>query len=166
MTAESDRPLLLLDVDGVINDLEAKMMIRTLGEGGRDRAEQLGVEMIRSHGYWLAIPTYMSELIGALTARSETWWCTTWRERANDELAAHLGVGPFPVIDDGMRSQDAAWKAAAARPLVEDARAAGRAVVWIEDFCGRLPDLAGVTYVDTGERGVLRWSDVPLDVFG
>ena len=166
MTAEPDAPLLLLDVDGVINDLEAKMMIRMLGEGGRDRASQLGVEMIRSYGYWLAIPTYMPELIGALTARSETWWCTTWRERANDELVAHLGVGPFPVIDDGMRSQDAAWKAEAARPLVEEALAAGRPVVWIEDFNGELPDLADVTYVDTGERGVLRWSDVPLDVFG
>ena len=23
-----------------------------------------------------------------------------------------------------------------------------------------------VTYVDTGERGVLRWADVPLEVFG
>ena len=87
-------------------------------------------------------------------------------QRANDELAAHLGVGPFPVIDDGMRSQDAAWKAEAARPLVEEALAGGRPVVWIEDFCGRLPDLGGVTYVDTGERGVLRWSDVPVDVFG
>jgi hypothetical protein len=65
-----------------------------------------------------------------------------------------------------MRSQDAAWKAKAARPLVEEALAAGRPVVWIEDFNGELPDLADVTYVDTGERGVLRWADVPLEVFG
>jgi hypothetical protein len=57
------------------------------------------------------------------------------------------------------------WKAEAARPLVEAAVAAGRAVVWIEDFEGDVPGLEGVTYVDTGERGVLRWSDVPLDVF-
>ncbi len=159
------KPLLLLDVDGVINDLEAVMMLRFLGDGVRDRAAELGVEVVRSHGHWLAIPTYMPELIGELTSRSETWWCTTWREWANDELAAHLGVGPFPAIDDGNDTLGTAWKAPTARPLVEAAVAEGRPVVWIEDFCGQLPDLAGVTYVDTGERGVLRWSDVPLEVF-
>jgi hypothetical protein len=155
------KPLLLLDVDGVINDFEAVVMVSMLG----DRAERLGVELIESYGYRLAIPHYMPELIQELTARSETWWCTTWRERANDEIARHLGVGPFPVVDDGADAPGVKWKAEAARPLVEAAVAAGRAVVWIEDFEGDVPDLEGVTYVDTGERGVLRWSDVPLDVF-
>ena len=58
------------------------------------------------------------------------------------------------------------WKIESCRDLVEDAVGAGRPVVWIEDFNGELPDLHGVTYVDTGERGVLRWSDIPLDVYG
>lgn len=159
------KPLLLLDVDGVINDLEAVMMVRMLDEP-RARAEQLGVEVIESHGHWLAIPGYMPELIQELAARSETWWCTTWRLRANDEIAAHLGVGPFPAIDDGLETLGLEWKIESSRELVSAAVAVGRDVVWIEDFNGELPGLSGVTYVDTGERGVLRWADVPLDVYG
>jgi hypothetical protein len=50
--------------------------------------------------------------------------------------------------------------------LIEEALGAGRHVVWIEDFNGMLPEIEGVTYVDTGEHGVLRWSDVPLEVYG
>ena len=80
------------------------------------------------------------------------WWCTTWRHRANDELAAHLGVGPFPVVDDGSDSPYVEWKPAAARPLVTTAVGRGRRVFWIEDFYGMPPvgELPSeVVYVDT-----------------
>ena len=160
------KPLLLLDVDGVINDLEAVMMLRMLKGDRADRAAQLRVEAVESYGRHLAVPLYMPELISELTSRSETWWCTTWRERANDEIAAHLGVGPFPALDPEGHAVGLEWKVQHARPLVAGATAQDRHVVWVEDFNGDLPDLAGVTYVDTGERGVLRWSDVPVDVFG
>jgi hypothetical protein len=158
------KPLLLLDIDGVINDLDAVMRIRPLGPGAEVRAATLGVDLVRSNGFWVAIPQDMPEMIQDLTSQSETWWCSTWRGRANDEIAHHLGVGPFPVVDDGNGGRGDEWKAEAARPLVESVLAAGRPVVWIQDFNGRLPDLAGVTYVDTGARGVLRWSDVPEEL--
>ena len=165
-TAADRRPLLLLDVDGVINDLNAHLMLALLGGEDSDAAEQLGIELVRSHGHTLAVPEYMPELIRELTSRAETWWCTTWRERANDELATHLSVEAFPVIDpNGGENEGHDWKAKHVRPLVEAAQEAGRAVVWIEDFNGDLPDLEGVVFVDTGERGVLRWADLPLDVF-
>ena len=160
------KPLVYLDVDGVINDLNAHLMLGLLGGEDPDAAGQLGIELVRSHGFTLAVPIYMPELIRELTSRAETWWCTTWRDWANDELAAHLGVGPFPVIDpDGSDRSGRDWKPEKVGRLVESALAQGRAVVWIEDFNGDLPDLTGVIFVDTGERGVLTWADLPLDVF-
>jgi hypothetical protein len=147
------QPLLLLDVDGVVNDLEAVMMLRVLRRGASDLAEQLGVDMLRSHGHWLAVPYSMPEWIRELTSRFETWWCTTRRELVNDDLAAHRGVGPFPVLDPGGGAIGFEREAQHARPRVSPARAERRPIAWIEDFEGRLPDLDGVTYVDTGGRG-------------
>ena len=85
------RPLILLDVDGVVNDLGA----------ARGVSRRWVCDVVRSHGYDLYVPDFMPSLIGHLARVAEVWWCTTWRHRANDELAAHLGVGPFPVVDDG-----------------------------------------------------------------
>ena len=167
------KPLLLLDVDGVINDLSAVMKVRPLGDDAQeeeqdklvipapDRAEGLGVDIVRSHGFWVAIPRDMPELIQDVTSQSETWWCSTWRSHANDEIARHLGVGPFPFVDDGNGGRGNGWKIDAARPIIERALADERPVVWIGDFHGRLPDIEGVTYIDTGDRGALRWSDIP-----
>ena len=70
------------------------------------------------------------------------------------------------AIDDGSDTLGLAWKVESARELVANAVAEGRHVVWVEDSNGELPDLPGVTYVDTSEHGRLRWSDVPLDVCG
>ena len=145
------RPLLLLNIDGVINDLGAVMKVRPLGDGAEAKAKHLGVDLIRSHGFWVAIPDSMPSLIQELTAQCETYWCTTWRGNANDEIAQHLGVGPFPVVDDCAKRTE----------MIDDAVDAGRPVVWIQDFKGQLPELDGVTFVDTGEQGVLRWSDIP-----
>ena len=158
------QPLLLLAVDGVINDLNSAMKIRPFGADAAIRAKELGVKLVRSHGFWLTIPETMPELIGELASHFETWWCTTWRSNANDEIAQHLGVGPFPVVDDGGRALSQKYKSEAARPLIEAALAAGRPVVWIDDFKGNLPEIENVTFVDTSEFGVLRWSDIPEEL--
>ncbi len=150
-------PLVLLDVDGVINDLGAL--------GGTPRPWT--TEVVQSHGYRLLIPDYMRSLVNQLVDSTEVWWCTTWRDRANDELAEHLGVGNLPVVTDGSNSRFVDWKAKAARPLVIAALEEGREVFWIEDFYGdppinELPN--GVTFVDTtvkGPRGVLSRHDLP-----
>ncbi len=162
--SNSELPLLLLDVDGVVNDLRAHQMLGVLGDD--QAAGQLGVTLLHSHGYRLAVPHYMPELIRELAGRADTWWCTTWRGWANDELAAHLRVGPFPVIDpEGTDRFSSDWKVDCVRPLAKAALAAGRAVVWIEDFEGEIPDIEGIVLVDTTERGVLTWADLPLEVF-
>ncbi len=157
------RPLLYLDVDGVINDLEAVMAFGILDDVD-DLAERLSIDIVHSHGYRLAIPTYMPELIGALDTRCEIVWCTTWRNRANDEIAAHLGVGPYPALDPDGDDMTPDWKADHVRRHAAADLAAGRTIIWIEDFYGRLPDIEGIRYVDTGDHAVLRWQDLPIDV--
>ena len=38
-----------------------------------------------------------------------------------------------------------------------------RCVAWIGDFCGDVPELPGVTYIDTGERRALDWAHLGLE---
>jgi hypothetical protein len=141
-TTDNPNPLILLDIDGVINDLNAL--------GGLDR--DWGIDQVYSHGHMVHIPDYMGWLIRQLTDVAEVHWCTTWRHRANDEIAEHLGIEQLPVVDDGTRSRFVDWKAAAAHDLAEAAIKAGRKVLWIEDFYGHLPIdemPKGVEFVDT-----------------
>ena len=149
------KPLLLLDVDGVINDLEAVMMLRFLGEGGSDRAE-------RSES--------RSSACKAIGWRSPITCPNSWVSSPRDPSrggARRGGSGPttnWPHTSGWGRSRRSTT---AAPPLAPHGRrpphrrsstlqsSTVAPVVWIANFCGRLPDLAGVTYVDNGE-GVLR----------
>jgi hypothetical protein len=136
------RPLVLLDVDGVINDLGA--LYRQPDESTHD--------VVRSHGFRVVVPKYMPVLVQWLCSVADVHWCTTWRHRANDEIATHLGVPTLPVVDDGTNDRHTSWKAAAARDLAAAALAEGRRVLWIEDFYGHLPHAEmprGVEFLDT-----------------
>ncbi|MEY3034427.1 MAG: hypothetical protein RLZ86_1049 [Actinomycetota bacterium] len=137
-----NRPLVLLDVDGVINDLGAL----------RGGSNQPFHDVVTSHGYRVFVPHYMPALVSWLCSVAEVHWCTTWRERANDEIAAHLGIPALPVVDDGTNDRHTGWKAAAARELASSALAEGRRVLWIEDFYGEPPVdemPVGVEFLDT-----------------
>lgn len=157
---ETNQPLVLLDVDGVINDLDALIGV----------TRPWNATVIQSNGFQVHIPGYMPDLVQRLTETCEVWWCTTWRDRANNEIAEHLGISNLPVVTDGSNSRWVEWKAAAARNLVTAALADGRPVFWIEDFYGSppadaLPD--GITYVDTTlnePRCVLVESDLPEEL--
>lgn len=136
------RPLVLLDVDGVINDLKAL-------RGDLDPSTHTSVT---SNGFRVAIPVYMPVLVQWLCSVAEVHWCTTWRHRANDEIATHLGIPALPVVDDGTDDRYVDWKAAAARDLAAAALAEGRRVLWIEDFYDDVPvdEMPhGVEFVDT-----------------
>lgn len=136
------RPLVLLDVDGVINDLNSAR-----------RAATIDNELhFVSHGFPIVVPPYMPVLIQWLCEVADVHWCTTWRHRANDEIATHLGVPSLPVVDDGTDDRHVHWKAAAAHDLAATALAEGRRVLWIEDFYDDVPVdemPAGVEFVDT-----------------
>jgi hypothetical protein len=124
-------------------------------------AVQLGVTVVVSHGHRLAFPNYMPTLVRELDVVAEIWWCTTWRDRANDEIREHLGIEPLSIVDDGTRAVGLDWKVATATPIVEEGLADGREVYWIEDFAGTLPEIDDVTYIDTAPAGILRSEDMP-----
>ncbi len=134
--------LVLLDVDGVINDLGSLY--------GQSRPWK--VHQVPSNGFVLHVPDYMPSLIRDLVATADVWWCTTWRDRANNELASFLEIERLPVIDDGSHSRSVDWKPAAAHAIAQTALDSGREVFWIEDFYGNVPTVAmpdGVVFIDT-----------------
>lgn len=158
------RPLVLLDIDGVIHDRQALLELRS-SDDPEAAAERLEVTVITSHGHRLAFPRYMPELVQHLAETTQLWWCTTWRHRANDEIREHLGIDQLPVVDDGTRSVGLDWKVRTATPIIAEAISEDRAVFWIEDFHSEYPKIEErVTYVDTGATGVLRWSDLPEEL--
>ena len=161
---DTTRPLVLLDIDGVLHDRSALLEVRS-SDDPQEVADRLDVTVITSHGHRLAFPHYMPELVQHLAGAAQLWWCTTWRQRANDEIREHLGIDRLPVVDDGTRSVGLEWKVRTVTPLIAGAVADGRKVYWIEDFHGTYPELENeVTYVDTGAAGILRWSDLPDDL--
>jgi len=136
------RPLVLLDVDGVINDLTSLQRFYVPHQ----------ITVIDSHGFKVHIPDYMPDLIQRLVTNCEVYWCSTWRERANDEIAGHLGIPSLPVVTNGSDRRVVDWKEAAARPLVQKALGEGRDVYWIEDHAGYQPTNRPwdqVTMIDT-----------------
>jgi len=149
------RPLVLLDVDGVINDLGVA--------DGQSRS--YGIHELESNGFTLHIPDYMPELIQGLLAVADVWWCTTWLHDANAEVATHLGIDQLPVIEAGA-GDGPDWKVEGSKELVTDALAAGGQVYWIEDFEGSPPSLDmpdGVVFIDTAvdrDGPVLRPADL------
>jgi len=112
------RPLLLIDVDGVIALFNL------------DGGEQPGVwHLIEGFAYYLA--TAPAGLLQAASDHFALTWCTGWEDRANDHLPRLIGApGPLPVIHFARNPgrANAHWK------LDEiDAFAGDRPVAWIDD---------------------------------
>lgn len=112
------RPLLLVDVDGVIALFNL------------DGGEQPGTwHLIEGFAYYLA--TAPGAMLHELSEQFELVWCTGWEDRANDHLPRLAGTpGPLPVIRFARNPgrANAHWK------LDEiDAYAGDRPVAWIDD---------------------------------
>ena len=117
MTAAA-RPLLLVDVDGV------------LALFNLDREPPVGVwHMIEGFPYYLSTGT--AALLHEAAEHFELVWCTGWEDRANDHLPRLLQVpGPLPVIKFARNPgrANAHWK------LDEITAYAGdRPLAWIDD---------------------------------
>jgi hypothetical protein len=115
-----DRPLLLIDVDGVVSLF-----------GFDHHAPPAGRYQLVD-----GIAHYLSAAAGGhlrrLAAEFELAWCTGWEEKANDYLPLALGLdGPLPyvVFDDGTRPALAHWKLGAIERHVEPSRPLG----WVDD---------------------------------
>jgi len=113
------KPLLLVDVDGVISLFGPGLDV---GSGGR----------------WITvdgIAHFLSERVGdhlrALAESFDLVWCTGWEERANDHLPRELGFpGPLPTIFFAERPEHLAhWKLGG----IEAFAGPDRALAWIDD---------------------------------
>src|SRR5580704_12997664 len=80
-----DKPLLLLDVDGVLNPFRAAP-----APNGYQQYELAGyrVFLAERHGKWLR----------QLADRVEMVWATTWCDDANELIGPILGLPQLPVI--------------------------------------------------------------------
>lgn len=143
---------MLLDVDGVINDLGSLR--------GVERPYR--VDRIPAMGFVLHIPDYMPELIRSICDVAEVRWCTTWEHAANEHVSPILGVGELPVLELDPLS---GWKLDAALPVLTEADDEGRSSFWIEDFDGVPSELPpSTTPIDTTAAGVLRSEDLPPEL--
>lgn len=108
------RPLLLVDVDGVLLPFPG----RRPGFDG-DAIEGAPHGFHPEHGAWLR----------ELAAGYELAWCSMWGERANRDIGPRLGLPPLPVVElwdeeDGLDR----WKLPGVRRFAAD-----RPLAWIDD---------------------------------
>ncbi len=125
MGVPPDKPLLLVDVDGVISLFGFPAHARPAGR----------FEMVDGIAHFLSASA--GEHLRRLACAFEPVWCTGWEERANDHLPHLLGLdGPWPHLSfdraagpgSSMRGH---WKLDAI-----DAFAVERPLAWIDDAHG------------------------------
>jgi hypothetical protein len=115
-----DRPLLLIDVDGVISLF------------GFDHAAPPAGRYQLVDGIAHFLSGTAGEYLRQISVAFELAWCTGWEEKANDYLPLALGLdGPLPhvVFDRGERPAHAHWKLGAIDLHVGPSRP----VAWIDD---------------------------------
>jgi hypothetical protein len=143
----TDKPLLLLDVDGPLNPYAAKPHRRPEGfttrrlrpTGWTDR-KPLRVWLHPDHGRLLLDFT---ERVGM-----ELVWCTTWEHDANTMIGPVIGLPELPVIEFKFTATEWKFNAVAAyaagRPLAwldDDFKLYGRELAWFEQQRGTTPTL-------------------------
>jgi hypothetical protein len=89
-SAQPDRPLLLLDVDGVL------LVIRSSWAAGAD--DDLDLESDLEPTLHPDAAAWLAELADVF----ELAWATTWEELANDVIAPALGLPRLPAIEFDM----------------------------------------------------------------
>jgi hypothetical protein len=116
-----DRPILLIDVDGVISLF-----------GFDHAAPPRDGRYLLVDGITHFLSGTAGEHLRRLQLAFELAWCTGWEEKANDYLPLALGLeGPLPhvVFEPAGRPVQAHWKLGAIDLHVE----AGRPLAWIDD---------------------------------
>lgn len=129
--APSATPLLLVDVDGVLNAI--------VGNPCERRKEKLSeapfeIEFL-AHGLPIRVPHGTRERIATLETLFECVWATSWEESARSDLAPHLGFGadwPFIRFKDDF-PMSGTWKLPAVKRFAELPENSTRPLVWIDD---------------------------------
>ncbi len=115
-----DRPLLLIDVDGVISLF------------GFDPARPPAGRFALVDGIAHFLSGTAGEHLRRLSHEFELAWCTGWEEKANEHLPAALGLpGPLPHVrfERGVRPDGAHWKLAA----IDAYASPSRPLAWVDD---------------------------------
>ncbi len=110
-----DKPLLFVDIDGVIS---------LFGFPPEDVPPRCSWHQVDGIVHLLSHEA--AEHLLVLADLYEPIWCTGWQERANEHLPYALGLGPFPHLSFG--DSPLHWKLAAVQ-----ARAGDRPLAWIDD---------------------------------
>ena len=129
MTEDDRKPLLAIDIDGVIS------LFGFENQG----AAQVGAQTQRGEfhlvdGMLHFISRQAGEGLRRLADSYDLIWCSGWEDRANDHLTGILGLPPLPYLtfDGQARFGTAHWKL---RPLERYARE--RPLAWIDDSLDR-----------------------------
>jgi hypothetical protein len=121
-TSDDPRPILLVDVDGVLNPWEAEFCPDGFAQYEFFPGER--VLLSPAHG----------ELLTSLAAAYELVWATAWEHRANRFICPVLALPALPVIEFPLSGRDLLF-----RKLPAVAEAVGdRPCAWIDDV--HLPD--------------------------
>ena len=120
---EDARPLLLIDVDGVVCPY-ANELVDPVGAG----LEEATVGHSR---VWLS--HRVGDHLLLLAESFQLVWCTAWEDHAAEFLGPHLGLPAMPVIRfDEPGEEDGHWKWPAIETFVGD-----HPFAWIDDELGR-----------------------------
>jgi hypothetical protein len=113
------KPLLLVDVDGVISLF------------GFDPARPPAGRFLAVEGIVHFLSATAGDHLRMLESAFELAWCSGWEEKANDHLPAALELaGPLPhLCFEGPAAVSAHWKLAA----IEAYAGASRALAWVDD---------------------------------
>ncbi len=135
-TAPHDRPLLLVDVDGVLNVCNKS-------------ADTTVYDIFDAMGYKIRFRKELPEWMAELESHFTLVWCTTWDYTANECFSEHLGLPYLPVIPTreaaGHPHAPLHWKTPAVEAYVGD-----RPYAWIDDDFGRYDDIAAANRTDAG----------------
>jgi hypothetical protein len=89
---DDGRPLLLIDVDGVLNVINRSQSQKTYEIFRAGATEKM------SQGFTVRFRRELSGWLAELGEHFHLVWCTTWDHMANTELTQHLGLPHLPVI--------------------------------------------------------------------
>ena len=147
------RPLVFLDIDGVINSLEF------MGVGLPPEHEWYEIGGIHSNdiskneftmscdnehdiivrkGHCkVTLPDYMPKLIQSLVKNNEVWFLSAWKGQSNDFFMDVLGIPPLPCLSRNITTYS--YKTKIVKKYGDIAASHNRQVFWIEDHNGFLP---------------------------
>src|SRR2546423_1337008 len=111
-----DRPLLFVDIDGVIS---------LYGFPPEAAAEGTWTQVA---GIAHLLSAMAARHLHALTDSYELVWCSGWEEKANEHLPHLLGLGPYPHLSFPVGNGSEHWKLASIVAYAGD-----RPLAWVDD---------------------------------